>query len=238
MQVPGLNGPRQRFTAPAGAAGQYTALNFLAACERPEVETRCRKNRATDCSLSPLLTLIVHRHPFRRRKGELSCVDGAVLLRFQLIAAALIILLDGAELMDSAVPTDVDRELLEVAAAAFGVSTKSSPFCLILYCCQSLDWLRAISINGVLLVASFSRRRGLLDERVIEPQRFTIRNEDALIRLGHMPVKQVRAFHPQVSLPVLHGVTAAVGDFCVKLAWKLLTLSRRLLSRWPHLPRR
>ncbi len=45
-----------------------------------------------------------------------------------------------------------------------------------------------------------------------------------------MPVKQVRAFHPQVSLPVLHGVTAAVGDFCVKLAWKLLTLSRRLFK--------
>ena len=223
------------YPAPAGAAGQYTALIFWphASGQRLRVVGKIERQIAH----FRLLTLIVHRHPFRRRKGELSCVDGAVLLRFQLIAAALIILLDGAELMDSAVPTDVDRELLEVAAAAFGVSTKSSPFCLILYCCQSLDWLRAISINGVLLVASFSRRRGLLDERVIEPQRFTIRNEDALIRLGHMPVKQVRAFHPQVSLPVLHGVTAAVGDFCVKLAWKLLTLSRRLLSRWPHLPR-
>ena len=40
---------------------------------------------------------------------------------------------------------------------AYGVRTKSSPFCLILYCCQSLDWLRAISINGVLPVASFSQ---------------------------------------------------------------------------------
>src|ERR1051325_546588 len=55
----------------------------------------------------------------------------------------------------------------------FGVSTNSSPFCLMLYCCQSLVWLRAISINGVLLVASFSQvavacsTNGLKNHRVL-----------------------------------------------------------------------
>ena len=166
------------------------ALNFLAACERPEVETRCRKNRATDCSLSPLLTLIVHRHPFRRRKGELSCVDGAVLLRFQLIAAALIILLDGAELMDSAVPTDVDRELLEVAAAAFWRQHKIIAILLDII---------LLPVAGLVAGNQHKRRitggifqpgcRSLLNERVIEPQCFTVRNQNAFVRLSHMPVE-------------------------------------------------
>ena len=158
--------------------------------------------------------MIVHRHPFRRRKGELSCVDGAVLLRFQLIAAALIILLDGAELMDSAVPTDVDRELLEVAAAAFWRQHKIIAILLDIILLPVAGLVAGNQHKRRVAGSVFQPgRRGLLDERVIEPQRFTIRNEDALIRLGHMPVKQVRAFHPQVSLPVLHGVTAAVGDF-------------------------
>ncbi|MNP82061.1 hypothetical protein D3C76_1805810 [compost metagenome] len=40
---------------------------------------------------------------------------------------------------------------------AFGVSSKSSPFCFTLYFFQSLASLRVISINGVLPVAFFSQ---------------------------------------------------------------------------------
>jgi hypothetical protein len=145
------------YPQPADAAGRCTALNFLAAYGRPEVETRYLKNRATDCSLTPLT--YVGRPPLRPSagKGELRCINGAVLLRFQLIAAALIVLLNRAELINGAVGADVDRELLQVAVAAFRRQDKLITVCLILYCCQSLDWLRAISINGVLLVASFSQ---------------------------------------------------------------------------------
>ena len=82
----------------------------------------------------------VGRPPLRPAagKGKFRCIDSAILLRFELIAAALIVLLNGAELIDGTVSAYIDGELLQVAVAAFGVRTNSSPFCLILYCCQSL----------------------------------------------------------------------------------------------------
>src|SRR5690606_21478730 len=94
-------------------------LNFLAAYGRPEVETYYRKNRASDFPLMPLLTLVIHRHALRRGKGELRRIDGPVLLGFQLIAAALIVLFHGAELINGAVLADVNGELLQVAVIAF-----------------------------------------------------------------------------------------------------------------------
>lgn len=117
------------------------------------------------------LTYYVGRPPLRPAagKGEFRSIYSAVLLRLKLIATALIVLLNRTKLIDGTVAAHVNGELLQVTVAAFGVRTNSSPFCLMLYCCQSLDWLRAMSINGVLLVASFSGGGRLLNKRVVEP---------------------------------------------------------------------
>ena len=116
--------------------------------------------------------------------------------------------------MDGAVPTDVDRELLQVTAAAFRRQHKiiAVLFDIVL-----------LPVTGLVAGNQHKRRvagsifqpgrRSLLNERVVEPQRFAIRDKNAFIWLGHMPVKQVRTFYPQVALSVLDGVTAAVGDF-------------------------
>ena len=105
---------------------------------------------------------------------------------------------------------------------------------MILYCCQSLDWLRAISINGVLLVASFSQVAvACSDERVIEPA-FYHPKRGRLIRLGLCQLNRFGRFTHRSPLPVLHGVTAAVGDFLrswhgscslIKTAFKSLAAS-------------
>ena len=99
--------------------------------------------------------------------------------------------------MDRPVPPNIDSKLLQVTAAGFWRQHE----------------IIAVLLNVVLLpVAGLVTRnqhkrrvaRGvfqpgrsrLLNKRVKEPQRFTIGNQDALVRLRHMPVKQIRAFNP------------------------------------------
>lgn len=67
------------------------------------------------------LTYCVGRPPLRPAagKGEFRCINGAVLLRLQLIAAALIVLLNRAELIDGTVAAHVNGELLQITVAAF-----------------------------------------------------------------------------------------------------------------------
>ena len=109
---------------------------------------------------------------------------GAVLLRLELVAAALIVLLNRAELIDGPVGADVDGELLQVAVAAF----------------RRQDKLITVLLNIVLLpvagLVAGNQHKGRIaggifqpgwpwpaQRTVEEPQCFTVRDQDALIRL-------------------------------------------------------
>lgn len=67
----------------------------------------------------PLLTLIIYRDALRRGEGKFRCIHSPILLGFQLITAALIVLLHRAKLMDCAITSHVNGELLQIAIAGF-----------------------------------------------------------------------------------------------------------------------
>ncbi|STL36114.1 Uncharacterised protein [Escherichia coli] len=95
-------------------------LNFLAAYARPEVE-KYYPEKSSDRLLTqvPLLTLIIYRDALRRGEGKFRCIHSPILLGFQLITAALIVLLHRAKLMDCAITSHVNGELLQIAIAGF-----------------------------------------------------------------------------------------------------------------------
>ena len=63
------------------------------------------------------LTLVVHRHAFWRCEREFIRADSAILLAFQLVIAALAILLDSTEAVDGPAGRHLDGELFQVAVA-------------------------------------------------------------------------------------------------------------------------
>src|SRR5690606_3556476 len=161
-----------------------------------------------------LLTLVVHRYALRRGKGKFRCIDSAILLRFELIAAALIVLLNGAELIDGTVSAYIDGELLQVAVAAFWRQDKLITVLLNIILLPVAGLVTGYQHKGRVAGRIFQPGGGcLLNKRVEEPQGFAVRDQDALIRLSHVPVEKIWAFYPQIALAFLHCITAAVSHF-------------------------
>ena len=119
--------------------------------------------------------------------------------------------------MNRAVTTHVNGELLQITATVFRGQNKIIAVLLNIV---------VLPVAGLIAGNQHKRRvagrifqpggGSLLNKRVIEPQRFAVGNQHAFIRLGHMPVEQIWSFDPQVALPVLHGVAAAVRHFLRK----------------------
>ena len=136
------------------------------------------------------------------------------MLGLELVAATLVVLLNRTKLINGSVGAHVDGELFQVAITAF---RRQNKLITILFDIVLLPVAGLVTRNQHerrIAGRVFQPSRGsLLDKRVVEPQGLTVRNQDALIRLSHMPVKQIRAFYPQIPLTFLHRIATAVSHF-------------------------
>ena len=120
MQMPGFDCTRQAASPqPANVADRYTVLIFWPHTRGQRLKSVIRKIERQIAHSGASTTLIIYRDALRRGEGKLRCIHSPILLGFQLITAALIVLLHRAKLMDRAITSHVNGELLQIAIAGF-----------------------------------------------------------------------------------------------------------------------
>ncbi|CAY74846.1 hypothetical protein EPYR_02466 [Erwinia pyrifoliae DSM 12163] len=190
------------------------------------------REKSRDRLLTPTsLSLVVHGHAFRWGELEFIGADRTILLAFQGIATALPVLFNGAELVNGSVLRHIDGELFQVAIGRFRRQRE-----IVTFLCHMI----LFPVTGLIAGDKHKRRvaggifqqtgANLLNERVVEPQGFTIRDEDAFIRCGHVPVEQVRALHPHFTFAVLHRCSATVCDFLIERSVEAFYFVQTLLQ--------
>ncbi len=115
----------------------------------------------------------------------------------------------------------------QVAVAAFGVRDDSSPFCNIILPVAAA--VTGYQRKGRVAGRIFQRWRFACSTNGLKNLRFCRQETGCSHRLSHAQLKKIWAFCLESPRPSCTALPLPSVTFAAKLAWKLLTLSRRLL---------